>query len=81
MKSASGVALAVRYTFISKLTEDPKSVHDRMITLRLPLNDNGHCTIIAVYTPSMTNSQETIAQIHHQLDSISKKVQYMKKTK
>ena len=59
---------------IEKLTEDPKPVNDRMITLRLPLNENRHCFIIAIYALTMTNSPETITQFYHQLDSILKNV-------
>ena len=74
MKSESGVALAVSNAVVAKMTEDPKPVNDRMITLRLPLNEKRNCTIIAVYAPTMTNSPETIAQFYQQLDSTLKTV-------
>lgn len=51
-KSESGVALAVRNDLMPKLTEEPKPVNERMITLRLPLFDDRYCTLIAIYAPT-----------------------------
>ena len=43
-----GVAIAMKNCLISKLSEDPKPVNERMITLRLPLTQNRYCTVISV---------------------------------
>lgn len=67
-RSESGVALAIRDELVSKLIEEPKAVNDRLITLRVPLSMDRWCTVIAVYAPTMTNSQEKINQFYDQLN-------------
>lgn len=73
-QSESGVALAISNAIASKLTEDPKPVSDRMITLRLPLSNSRYCTIISVYAPTMTNHPDNISQFYNQLDAVLKGV-------
>ena len=63
-----GVAIAMKNCLISKLSEDPKPVNERMITLRLPLTQNRYCTVISVYAPTMTNSPEKINEFYAQLN-------------
>jgi len=41
------VAIAMRNSLIPKLSEDPKPVNERMITLWLPLTQNKYCTVIS----------------------------------
>ncbi len=67
-RSESGVALAVKNELVSKLIEEPKAVSDRLMTLRVPLSEERWCTVIAVYAPTMTNSQDNINQFYHQLN-------------
>jgi len=59
-----GVAIAMKNSLIPKLSEDPKSVNKRMITLRLPLAQNRYCTVISAYAPTMTNSADKINQFY-----------------
>ena len=73
-KSESGVALAISNAVITKMSEDPKPVNDRIITLRLPLNGERFCSIIAIYAPTMTNSPNTILQFYKQLENILKPI-------
>ena len=73
-KSESGVALAISNAVITKMSEDPKPVNDRIITLRLPLNGERFCSIIAIYAPTMTNSPNTILQFYKQLENILKRI-------
>ena len=40
---------------ITKLTEMPRLVSDRIMTMRLPLSKDNFATIISVYAPTMTN--------------------------
>ena len=67
-RSESGVALAIKNEIVPKLLEDPKPISDRMMTLRLPLKQNRHCTIISIYAPTMTNSTENIDGFYDQLN-------------
>ena len=67
-RSESGVALAIKNDIVPKLLEDPKPVSDRIMTLRLPLKQNRHCTIISIYAPTMTNSPENIDGLYDQLN-------------
>lgn len=67
-RSESGVGLAIKNDILPKLIEEPRAINDRLMTLRLPLSDDRWCTLIAIYAPTMTNSQETIDVFYHQLD-------------
>ena len=62
------MSLTVRNSLIPKLTEEPKPVDDRMITLRLPLTQKRYCTIISVYAPTITNSADNIGKFYSQLN-------------
>ena len=62
------MAIAVRNELVSRLTEEPTPINDRMITLRQPLSDERYCTIIAIYAPTVTNSPEKIESFYQQLD-------------
>jgi len=55
----SGVGFAIRNTIMHLLKEDPSPVSDRIMTMRLPLKKNAYATIVNVYAPTMTNSEET----------------------
>jgi exonuclease III len=59
-KRESGVGFAIKNTLIGKLAGPPKGTNDRIITVRIPMqNGRKHTTIISVYAPTMTNSDET----------------------
>ena len=73
-RSESGVALAVITEPASKLIEKPKAVSDRMMNLGVPLSDDGWCTVIAVYSPTITNSPENINQFYHELNKTLRSV-------
>ena len=65
-RSESGMALAIRNKLVSRLIEDPKAVSDRLMSDRVPLSDERWCNVIAVYAPTMTNSQENINRFYDQ---------------
>ena len=54
----SGVGFAVRTSLIRSLESLPKSINDRLMTMRLPLQHNNFITLISVYAPTMTYSDE-----------------------
>ena len=73
-RSESGVALAIRNELVSRLIEEPKAVSDRLMSLRVPLSDERWCNVIAVYAPTMTNSQENINRFYDQLNQALRSV-------
>ena len=56
-RSESDVAFVVRNGLLPSMSEDLNPVSDRIMT-RFPLVNSKYCTLITVYTPTMTNSQE-----------------------
>jgi len=54
----AGVGFAIRTALISKLKTLPKGVSDRLMTLRIPLTDNTHLTIISAYAPTIRYADE-----------------------
>ena len=55
---------------ITKLTEMPRPVSDRIMTMRLPLSKDNFATIISVYAPTMTNPDENKEAFYNQLASV-----------
>ncbi|KAK2178133.1 hypothetical protein NP493_560g00012 [Ridgeia piscesae] len=53
----AGVGFAIKKD-ITKLTEMPRPVSDRVMTMRLPLSKDNFATIISVYAPTITNPDE-----------------------
>ena len=51
----TGVGFDFKKHIVPKLTEMPRPVGDRIITMRLPLSKDNIATIISVYAPTMTN--------------------------
>ena len=54
-KREAGVGFAIKTELVGKLSGFPKSINDRLMTLRLPLSGNKHATIASAYAPTMTN--------------------------
>ena len=55
---------------VTKLTEMPRPVSDRIMTMRLPLSRDSFATIISVYAPTMTNPDENKEAFYNQLASV-----------
>ena len=66
----AGVGLAIKKDIITKLTEMPRPVSDRIMTMRLPLSKDNFATIISVYAPTMTNPDENKEAFYNQLASV-----------
>ena len=49
----AGVGFAIKKDIVTKLTEMPCPVSDRIMTMRLPLSKDNFATIISVYAPTM----------------------------
>ena len=54
----AGVGFAIKNVIITKLTEMPRPVSDRIMTMRLPLSKDNFATIISLHAPTMTNPDE-----------------------
>ena len=70
----SGVAFAVKTKLVSQLESLPQGINDRIMTMRLPLNDGKHVTLISIYAPTMTNPEENKELFYQQLDEVIRKV-------
>ena len=66
----AGVGFAIKKDIITNLTEMPRPVSDRIMTMRLPLSKDNFATIINVYAPTMTNPDENKEAFYNQLTSV-----------
>ena len=66
----AGVGFAIKKDIITKLTEMPRPVSDRIMTMRLPLSKDNFVTIINVYAPTMTHPDENKEAFYNQLASV-----------
>ena len=66
----AGVGFAIKKDIVTKLTEMPWPVSDRIMTMRLPLSKDNFATIICVYAPTMTNPDENKEVFYKQLASV-----------
>jgi hypothetical protein len=56
------------------IKSQPKGINDRIMTMRLPLQDNTNATLISVYAPTMTNPDENKEVFYQQLDGAVRSV-------
>ena len=66
----AGVGFTIETELVGKLSGLPKGINDRLMTLRLPLSDNKHATIVSVYAPTMTNPDEVKDKFYNDLDDV-----------
>ena len=52
------VGFAIKKDIVTKLTEMPQPVSDKIMTMRLPLSKDNFATIISVYATTMTNPDD-----------------------
>ena len=64
------VGCAIKRDIVTKLTEMPRPVSDRIMTTRLPLSKDNFVTIISMYAPTMTNPDENKETFQNQLASV-----------
>ena len=48
VQQEAGVGFAIRKEILAKLTEMPKAVNDRIMTMTVPLTKKGNATLISV---------------------------------
>ena len=61
---------ATKKHIVTKLTEMPRPVSDRIMTMRLPLSKDNFATFISVYTSTMTNPDENKDAFYNQLANV-----------
>ena len=67
----SGVGFAIKTALVNKLTDIPKGVNDRLMTMKMPLcNTQRHVHIISAYAPTMTNPDDVKARFYEDLHSV-----------
>ena len=64
------MGFAIKKDIVTKLTEMPWAVSDRIMTMRLPLSKDNFATIISVYAPTMTNPDLNKESFYNQLASV-----------
>eukprot|EP00057_Strongylocentrotus_purpuratus_P023176 XP_011677650.1 PREDICTED: uncharacterized protein LOC105444720 [Strongylocentrotus purpuratus] len=67
VRREAGVGFAIRKEILAKLTEMPKAVNDRIMTMTVPLMKKGNASLISVYAPTMTSPDETKENFYNQL--------------
>ena len=66
----AGVGFAIKRDIVTKLTEMPRPVNDRIMTMRLHLSKDNFATITSVYAPTMTHTDENKEAFYNQLASV-----------
>lgn len=64
----AGVGLSITSKVARTLTSQPKGISDRLMSLRFPLTQNQHVTIISAYAPTMTNPEEVKDSVYEDLE-------------
>ena len=60
----AGVGFAIRTEIVQKLEDHPIGINERLMTLRLNLGKDRFATILSVYAPTLTSSEEAIATFY-----------------
>ena len=66
----AGVAFAISNTIVSKLPKLPHGISDRLIHLRIPLAKDRYLSMISVYAPTMTYTNEEKEAFYQALASV-----------
>ena len=74
VRREAGVGFAIRSSLVSHLSDLPNGISERLMSLRIPLKHNRFMTLISVYAPTLTSSQEDIDNFYADLKSTVQKV-------
>ena len=66
----AGVGFDIKKDIVTQLTEMPRPIRDIIMTMRLSLSKDNFATIISVYAPTMTNSDENKEAFYNRLASV-----------
>ena len=70
----AGVGFAIRTSLLPKLDTLPHGINERIMTVRLALSLSQYATIISVYAPTMTHTDESKEKFYSDLTSLLQKV-------
>ncbi len=65
-----GVGLAIKTSLLKNLPDLPMGINERLMKIRLPLNDKRYVTVISAYAPTLTSAEETIEHFYANLSSV-----------
>lgn len=69
-----GVGFAVRNEIADQMEELPIGINERLMTLRLKLNDYNHVTVISAYAPTLDSDDDIKEKFYFELEEILKNV-------
>ena len=64
------MGFTIKKHIVTKLTEMPQPISDRIMTMRLSLSKDNFATIISMYAPTMTNPDDNKGAFYNQLASV-----------
>ena len=65
----AGAGLCIRSSLVSKLTDLSKSINDRLMILRLPIQGKPFATFISAYASTITNPEEIRDKFYEDLEN------------
>ena len=68
-----GVGIAIRNCHLRGIVEEPNSVNERLMTLRVPLVRGEHMLVISAYAPTLMADEDQKDLFYHALDSVLRK--------
>ncbi|KAK3874527.1 hypothetical protein Pcinc_020545 [Petrolisthes cinctipes] len=63
-----GVGFAIRSQLVQQHNLASTAINERLMTVRIPLIQDRHLTLISVYAPTLTSNEEDKAAFYTQLD-------------
>ncbi|XP_046976400.1 uncharacterized protein LOC124542503 [Vanessa cardui] len=75
----SGVGFAIKTTLASKLVEYPVGISDRVMFLRLHLENDKHLNIISVYSPTLDKSDDVKDHFYEELSQTLSRIRSCEK--
>ncbi|KAI8516668.1 hypothetical protein Bbelb_052490 [Branchiostoma belcheri] len=69
-----GVGFAIRNSLLKDLEEIPTGVNERLMTLRLKLNNRQNATVISCYAPTLTAEDKIKEKFYEDLENILKSI-------
>lgn len=73
-RSASGVGFAIKNSIARSLMEPPKSINDRLMTLRLHTAKDKFLHLISVYAPTLPSSEDVKQKFYDELRNVLAKI-------
>ncbi|KAL8561421.1 hypothetical protein ACOMHN_037318 [Nucella lapillus] len=73
-KRIHGIGLAIRSKLLQQLPDLPTAINERLMKLCFPLNTSRNITVISVYGPTVTSSEEAKETFYEGLNNLVKAV-------